>query len=357
MIQRTFPFRPTAIALIVVLLLLSACIASPEEAPTPTPVPRPVEAIKPTYTVQRGAVTVLFQFTGRVTPVLEQALFFRTGGAVRKLYVAEGDSATAGEMLADLQVIDDLERQRALDELAIRRAEVRLEIARLQLELAQAREDALAQEIAIKENEVTLAEIALEETRLGVRDVDTLIADAQIIAPFDGEVLSLNVAEGDMVEAFAPALVLADLDDLEVSAELRQDQLESLLVGMEAQVAPLNQPGAAIDGYIRRLPYQSVQSGPDVESQDTSVRVALASPPAEAGFELRQRVQVTVVVDQKEGVLWLPPQAIRTFEGRRFVVVQDGNVQQRVDVVLGLRSGDRVEIVEGLSEGQIVVGP
>jgi membrane fusion protein, macrolide-specific efflux system len=39
------------------------------------------------------------------------------------------------------------------------------------------------------------------------------------------------------------------------------------------------------------------------------------------------------------------------------VVVQDGAVQRRVDVKVGLQSDDRVEIVAGLSEGQVVVAP
>jgi multidrug efflux pump subunit AcrA (membrane-fusion protein) len=55
-------------------------------------------------------------------------------------------------------------------------------------------------------------------------------------------------------------------------------------------------------------------------------------------------------------VLWLPPQAIRTFEGRKFVVVQEGDAQRRVDVKIGVEGEDRVEIVEGLNEGQVVVG-
>jgi multidrug efflux pump subunit AcrA (membrane-fusion protein) len=55
--------------------------------------------------------------------------------------------------------------------------------------------------------------------------------------------------------------------------------------------------------------------------------------------------------------MWLPPQAIRRFEGRRFVVVQDAEGQRRVDVKVGITSDDRVEILEGLEEGQVVIAP
>jgi hypothetical protein len=64
-----------------------------------------------------------------------------------------------------------------------------------------------------------------------------------------------------------------------------------------------------------------------------------------------------VVIEKRENALWLPPQAIRIFEGRRFVLVQDGEVQRRVDVKVGLTGEDRVEIVEGLADDQIVIGP
>jgi multidrug efflux pump subunit AcrA (membrane-fusion protein) len=63
------------------------------------------------------------------------------------------------------------------------------------------------------------------------------------------------------------------------------------------------------------------------------------------------------VLEQKEDVLWLPPQAIRTFEGRKFVVVQEDGFQQRVDVKVGIEGDDRTEIEEGVEEGQIVVSP
>ena len=65
---------------------------------------------------------------------------------------------------------------------------------------------------------------------------------------------------------------------------------------------------------------------------------------------------MTVVLEARQEILWLPPQAIRTFEGRRFVVLQDEDAQRRVDVKVGIQGEDRVEIEEGLSEGDVVLG-
>jgi hypothetical protein len=71
-------------------------------------------------------------------------------------------------------------------------------------------------------------------------------------------------------------------------------------------------------------------------------------------------VQVILTLSRKDDALWLPPQAVRAFEGRRFVVVKDGDRQRRQDVKVGIISTDRIEIVEdpveGLKEGDIVIG-
>jgi multidrug efflux pump subunit AcrA (membrane-fusion protein) len=66
-------------------------------------------------------------------------------------------------------------------------------------------------------------------------------------------------------------------------------------------------------------------------------------------------VQVTIVLEDRDDVLWLPPGAVRSFQGRHFVIVQEGSRQRRVDVVLGVVGQDRVEILGGLEEGQMVV--
>jgi hypothetical protein len=72
---------------------------------------------------------------------------------------------------------------------------------------------------------------------------------------------------------------------------------------------------------------------------------------------LGELVNVTAIIERKDNVVWIPPQAIRNFNGRRFAVVQDGDVQRRVDVEIGIQAEERVEIETGLEVGQTVVGP
>jgi multidrug efflux pump subunit AcrA (membrane-fusion protein) len=116
-------------------------------------------------------------------------------------------------------------------------------------------------------------------------------------------------------------------------------------------------PGQDLPGTVLSLPYPygSGGSAGSLEEEDriTHLEVDLRGVTLEPG----DLVRVTVVLERKDDVLWLPPAAIRTFEGRKFVVVQEGAGQRRVDITLGIESEDRIEIVDGLEEDQVVIGP
>jgi RND family efflux transporter MFP subunit len=198
---------------------------------------------------------------------------------------------------------------------------------------------------------------AVAEAEMDLVDIQAQITDTQILAPFDGEVVAVYTSAGKAVEGFKPLLVVADPSELEVTAELRADEMRRLSEGQAVTAIPADYPGQELLGSIRSLPYPygSGGSGSSLEAVD---RVAhLAVDCGDLAVEPGDLVRVTVVLEQKDNVLWLPPAAIRTFEGRRFVVLQEGAGQRRVDVTLGIESEDRVEIVEGLKEGEVVVGP
>ena len=104
------PVRRLAAALLAVGLLaaglLTGCApgAGSVDLPTPTPLPTAIVPEKPTYTVQRGTVVDTVKFTGRVSPVEEAELYFRTDGRVLKVHVERGDSVLAGDLMAELDV-------------------------------------------------------------------------------------------------------------------------------------------------------------------------------------------------------------------------------------------------------------
>ncbi len=185
-----------------------------------------------------------------------------------------------------------------------------------------------------------------------VRQLEEQVAEHQIAAPFDGVVLAVAATPGDSVSAYQKVLVIGNPATRELRAELSTEQMNDLAVGMAATLAPSDYPGQTFQGEIRQLPYGW---GGDVEETDRAVHVTLGVDAPD--LELGALVRVLIVLEEKDDVLWLSPAALQTFQGRTFVIVQEPDgTQRRVDVVAGIESDERVEIVSGLEEGQIVVG-
>jgi multidrug efflux pump subunit AcrA (membrane-fusion protein) len=363
---------------------------STDGLPTPTPIPTAIVPTKPTYQVQRGEIVNELEFSGRISPVLEEDLFFRASGRVRSVFNKRNDMVSEGDVLAELE-IDALERELEAAELELERARVHLqqaeqdnaynlEVARTNLEIAdlelQAMRSGVAPDqtgIAVQEKQIALARLEIERLEAGVdplliSDVTRAelavtklhaeIAESQIIAPFDGQLLSMSLTPGQAVDAYQPVASLADIENLEVSADLISTQMEDLVEGMAARIILVSRPGVMLDGAVRQLPYPygSGGRGNTIEDMDKSTRISIDAAAQDEGFALGDLVRVNVELERKDDVLWVPPQALRIFDGRRFALLQDGEVQRRVDVQVGIETPDRVEIESGLEEGQVVVG-
>jgi multidrug efflux pump subunit AcrA (membrane-fusion protein) len=237
--------------------------------------------------------------------------------------------------------------------------------AQTALTVAQAEHAAAAQHRAytLRQLELALAQAELDRTaaaagpdpRLALRvaQLEAQIAEQRIVAPFDGRVLALSVAPGNRVEAYAHVLIVGDPTTLELRADLTAAQVHELRAGQTVSLLPAGVGAQTFTGVIRQLPYGW---GGDVEETDRAVRIT-PDPDAPA-LTLDDLVRGTAILEQRAGVLWLPPAALQTFRGRTFVFVQEADgTQRRVDVTTGIESDARVEILAGLEEGQVIILP
>ncbi len=122
--------------------------------------------------------------------------------------------------------------------------------------------------------------------------------------------------------------------------------------GMPVIVTPNSNPTLKLNGKVRQLP-SPYGTG---SSDDQTIHIILDQP--SSSNELKFNDTVTVLVEQanKTGILWLPPAAIREVGGRTFVISNDPNGPKRIDIEVGLETTDKVEILSGLEEGQVVIG-
>jgi multidrug efflux pump subunit AcrA (membrane-fusion protein) len=272
---------------------------------------------------------------------------------------------------------DNLEEARTQAQLALNQAEAQVTQAEESLRQAKAKLAELQGQPAVSDAEAALQQaeldyekalaeadpesytmqlqaLELEQAQLDIQDLQDQIASAQLIAPFAGQILSLNIKAGDTAQAYDTVGVLADPNALEITAELGSEDLSQMALNQEAVISLRERPGETFQGTVRQLPYPYGGTTVDTGDDDTAVHVAIEG---DVDMTLGELATVSIVLQEKDNVLWLPPAAIRTYQGRDFVVVQlaDGS-QKRVDVLLGISTDERVEIAAGLEEGQTIVG-
>jgi HlyD family secretion protein len=203
-------------------------------------------------------------------------------------------------------------------------------------------------------SELHLAESKVADAQARLALVQQAQQTIELRAPFAGQVLSIGIAPGSQVAAFQNVLTLADPSALKITAIPAPEDLAQLGVGQAANVQLTTHSGKNYPAKVSLLPFTSANNT-GATDQTQSVTLTLDDP-AQA-LTLGEVATATIQVDQREGVLWMPPAALRTFQGQDSVLAQINGIQRRVDVRLGLKSVDRVEILEGLTEGQVVVGP
>jgi RND family efflux transporter MFP subunit len=284
-------------------------------------------------------------------------------GHVAHVYVQPNEKVTKGQLLADLTELADLVKRAEEIRRAVRKAEIDLEIEQQLLAKYKA-EGMPAYDIRIQQLKVELAEIALQETlnQYGLKDTTNSLAEieaqldqARVYAPVDGLIVSVT-APGRVVTKDTVVFVIGDPNQLEVVAvpdrSRATEQFKQMFEGMPASVTLDAKPEITLTGKVVELP-SPYGRGP---SSDAIVRIVIDQAPSLETYQSGDKVTVTIELANKKGVLWLPPAAVHQVGGRTFVIADSGNGPQRIEVEIGVQTQDKVEILSGLKEGQVVIG-
>jgi multidrug resistance efflux pump len=229
-----------------------------------------------------------------------------------------------------------------------------------------------SKEIADGRRAVEQAQIALEEAQKKGLNAETRaventqrvldraqrkVDNGRIIAPQAGDITALSLVQGAGVIAFDPVIEVADASKLEFAATLNGEQMRQLAEGQPVEIRLLTRPDVVIPATIRRMPtpYGSGGSGV-VQDRDQTTRFEVLDALGQTFKPGATLAKIRIVLERKTSTLLLPPEAIRTFEGRKFAIVREGERERRVTVRVGITTEQQIEILDGLKAGDVVVG-
>lgn len=271
------------------------------------------------------------------------------GGRVVRVLVDAGQWVHAGQVLA---VVDrSVQTQQANQQAA------QIDAAKAQAELAQSDYDrALAlqsrgfiskADIDAKKaaRDAAYAQVKVNEAQLGATRAQ--MNQLNVLAPASGLILARNVEVGQIVSPGSTALFrMAEGGQMEMQAQLAQQDLAFVHVGMPAQVTPVGS-STSFTGTVWQ-----VAPVIDPQSRLGSVRIAIPYAPAikPGGF-----ASVRITAGETAAPL-LPQSAVLSDDKGNYVYVVNGNNQvERRDITIGNVSDAGVTIATGLTGDEAVV--
>ncbi len=170
-----------------------------------------------------------------------------------------------------------------------------------------------------------------------------------LTSPVSGVVLEKSILEGQRVSAGALLYRIADLSEVWVEGDVFERDLQLIRTGSQAHIEVAAYPGEHLMGMVSFV-YPVI----DVASRTNRVRVTVRNP----DLRLKPGMFATVFFDSSvgEGVLAVPLEAVIVTGERNLVFVLDEQqMLQPREVVLGVQAGEFVQILAGLAEGETIV--
>ena len=238
--------------LIIIALLITACGTQTTPEVIPTIVLDAGETSNQPQTNSGSAVTA----SAVVVPISDASLSFPATGRVTKVNVQVGDVVKAGDVLVELDT--------TILEAKVREAEANLAFADIQLKylvrLAGCRNNCAATEehIEVAENDVARMQALLDSAKA------VLLTQANLTAPFDGVVVSLNISPAETVIPGQVVIVVGDLTRFQIeTTDLSERDINKIKTGGDAFVF-IEALGSEFNGKVTNVDQISSTLGGDV---------------------------------------------------------------------------------------------
>jgi len=186
----------------------------------------------------------------------------------------------------------------------------------------------------------------LDRQQFMVADLKRQVQSLSVRSPVEGQIGQVQISDRASVAKDTALLTVVDLSALEVEIKIAESMARDLRPGMKAD----------LEGGGRH--WQGTVSGvaPEVVNGQITTRLRFGDDKP-AGLRQSQRLGVRILIDRRDNVLMVDRGSFMDQEGGGFAYVVHDNVAERHPVSLGAASIAKVEILEGLGEGdRIVIG-
>ncbi|MFE5320574.1 efflux RND transporter periplasmic adaptor subunit [Paenibacillus sp. NPDC056579] len=335
------PFIPLLIGAAVAMASLSGCSLLPvEEEELAPPLVEPVKEVLNVVDAKRA--TIVKQITGVATFASDKThyLYYKTAaGKLISMNVKLGDKVKAGDIVA-MTDTGELETKIRIQEIAIEKAKI-----------------ALIQEITSKgdgDPSVQLKKLDMESAQIQLNSLQTQLENSRLIAAADGIVTYVDpIQPGEEVAANKQMVTLSDPTQMQlVYTASSQNDIAAVEINMDVTVKIKDK---TYPGKVVQTPMTVPPSDNKTIQDKNNKSIVIAVHPLPDGVTIGSQADITVVTEQRDNVVVIPRAGLRSYMGRDYVQVLDGDSRKEIDVEKGIVAATEVEIRKGIGEGQKII--
>ena len=343
-----------------------------------------------TKKAKKGSFSKKVDATGEIFATELIDVGAQVSGQIKKLYVKLGDQVKKGDMIASIDSstqqnsIDNKEAQLAIYKAQLESAKVALNIAKTQFD----RENALFSKNATSKQEFESAkntysansakikelEAQIKQTNIELSTAKINLGYTKITAPRDGTVVSVQVEEGQTVNAnqTTPTIVnIADLSHVKMKMQIAEGDITKIKVGTPVEYSILSEPTKKFQTTVSSIDpgLTTLSDGSYGSSSSSKSSYSSSSSSSSAVYYYAQSI-----VDNKDGILRIgmttqnellianvedaiivPSIGIKKDENGTFVYVLKDGKAVKTAVKTGIKDNLDTQIISGINEGDEII--
>ncbi|MCQ6558527.1 efflux RND transporter periplasmic adaptor subunit [Paenibacillus mendelii] len=326
--------------IITISAMLSGCSLLPQgEQSLKPPLIKPAQEKIDAVEVKKGKIERVFFGTATIASSEVVPVFYKdSGGRLKDVYVRQGEQVKAGQLIAELET-GNLNMQIELQKLNVERVQIEYNRARR----AQA-----------DENEIRLRQIDLERETISLNSIQQQYDAARLVAPIGGVITFLDeIHSGDGVTGYRPIVNIADPNQLHLVYESEDKKdISPVQINMDVEITIKKEK---LKGKVIQSPSGAPLAENPEQAERNSKRLLVSFDPGKLEVGMGLTADIRIVLEKQEDVIVIPRSGLRTYMGRNYVQVLDGERRKEVDVEPGIMTSTEVEIRMGLEPGQKVI--
>jgi membrane fusion protein (multidrug efflux system) len=292
----------------------------------------PVQAVP----VKRGDISLFLMQTTTIEAERQVDILAKVSGQVVKLPAEEGLRVKEGDLLAQL---DEAELT-----INYMRSKVSYETDKSVYE----RSKEMLENNFIATEDYEAARLQYESSKATFEAAKLQLEYTSVRSPFKGIVTVRNIELGQRVNVNQSLFTIADFDPLRAKIYVPEKDIGRIFVGQQAKITVEAEPGEEFIGIVKMV-------SPVVDPESGTSKVTIDIQDEKGKLKPGMFASVFITTETHQNTLIIPKKAMVLESDLDQVYIYQDSIAHKVNLTLGFTSGNDVEVLSGLNEGDLVV--